>query len=169
MKHSLRFLALGALLLGLGCSGADEAAVEESANVEEGGATGGDAPTANPTPTRATYQLAEIDTVIRREVFEYTPGARDPFSSLLTTVTSGPELVDLDLVAVYYMEDEPVRSAAVLRERVSGRRHTVRQGQRLGRMQVAQITPKDVWFVFDDFGVQRRESLTLRKQEVAIP
>lgn len=112
--------------------------------------------------------LAEVDTVILREVFTYQPGPRDPFVSLLGTTVSGPELVDLELTGIFYNSADPARSVATLRERVSNRIHTVRRGQRLGRLYVAEVGVQDVWFTLDDFGVTRREMLTLRQQEDGI-
>lgn len=112
--------------------------------------------------------LAEVDTVILREVFTYSPGPRDPFISLLGTTVSGPELADLELTGIFYNSADPARSVATLRERVSNRIHTVRRGQRLGRLYVEEIGTQDVWFTMDDFGVTRREMLTLRQQEDGI-
>ena len=78
----------------------------------------------------------------------------------------GPELGDLSLVSILYDTRTPAQSAAVLRERVTNRRYTVKPGDRLGRMRIGEIRPKDVTFIIDDFGTERQETLTLRKQEV---
>ncbi len=160
-----------AALLALGCGGgAEEPAPADPAALLEEEAAAPAAPAPAPAPAAApvlsAQVLADVDTVILREVYSYEGGPRDPFVSLMAVGTTGPELPDLELVAIYYLSDNPARSTAVLRERVSNRRHTVRAGQRLGgRLYVAEISPKDIWFTIDDFGVQRRESLTLRKQE----
>jgi len=162
-------------LLALGCGGGgatDETVPDDpAAALEEDGGTPAApaaAPAAGPaaTPLITPAMLAEVDTVILREVYSYQGGPRDPFVSLIAVGTTGPELPDLELVGILYVESNPARSTAVLRERVSNRRHTVRVGQRLGgRLYVSEISAKDIWFTIDDFGVQRRESLTLRKQE----
>jgi len=111
-------------------------------------------------------QLPEPNAPMVRETFSYTGGSRDPFVSLLSIKQAGPELVDLTLVSILYDTRNPTQSAAVLRERVTNRRYTVKPGDRLGRMRVGEIRPKDVTFIIDDFGTERQEILTLRKQEV---
>jgi hypothetical protein len=98
-----------------------------------------------------------------REVFAYSGGSRDPFESLLSTASVGPELPDLSLVAVYIDQGDADRSVAVLRERVSGKRYNLHAGDRLGRLRVAAIRERDVDFIVDDFGTERRETLSLRK------
>jgi hypothetical protein len=152
-------------LFAAACGGGDEAAeFDEDGNPLPG--TPAAAAAAAAAAARPQIQvLAEVDTVILREVFTYSGGNRDPFVSLLGMSVSGPELTDLELTSIYYMNDNPSQSVAVLRERVSGRRHSVRAGQRLGRLYVAEVGIQDVWFTIDDFGVTRREMLTLRKQE----
>ena len=104
-----------------------------------------------------------------REVFSYAGGSRDPFVSLLNVASSGPELPDLTLVAVYLDERVPRNSVAVLRERLSNRRYNVRPGDQLGRLRVLSIARKDVTFILDDFGTERQETLSLRKPEEVNP
>lgn len=158
--------ALLALLL-VACGGGTEPAAEPLLD-EEGNPVVAAAPAApaaaapRPLPPEV---LAEVDTVILREVFSYGGASRDPFVSLLGSEAAGPAVTDLELAAIYYVAGNTGLTTAVLREKVSGRRHTVRTGQRIGRLHVASITAQDIWFTIDDFGVQRRESLTLRKQE----
>ena len=77
----------------------------------------------------------------------------------------GPELPDLTLVAVYLDLDANARNVAVLRERITGRRYTIQEGDRLGRLEVVTIRERNVTFVIDDFGVERRESLSLRRPQ----
>jgi hypothetical protein len=102
---------------------------------------------------------------LSRESFSYTGGSRDPFTSLLDLSRVGPELPDLLLVAIYYNTRSPASSVIVLREKVSSKRHNLRPGDRIGRIRVSSIRPKDVTFTIDDFGTQREETLSLRKQE----
>ncbi len=158
--------ALLALLL-LACAGGAEDPATEVALDEEGNPVAAAAPAPTPAAPRPlpAEVLAEVDTTILREVFSYTGASRDPFLSLVGTTSTGPAVSDLELAAIYYVAGNPGLTTAVLRERVSGRRHTVRTGQRIGRLYVGSITEQDIWFTIDDFGVQRRESLTLRKQE----
>jgi hypothetical protein len=98
-----------------------------------------------------------------RETYSYVGGNRDPFLSVLEGANIGPELTDLDLVIIVYQERSPSASVAVLRDRATGKRYTLREGDRAGRARVSNIGPKDVTFTFDDYGTQRQVSLTLRK------
>jgi hypothetical protein len=104
-----------------------------------------------------------------REVFAYGGGARDPFASAVKRKTVGPELVDLTLVGVLEDPRAPNRSVATFRDKRTGKRHSVRQGDQIGRNRVMQIRDKDVVFSVFDFGIERRETLTLRKQEDVTP
>ena len=122
---------------------------------------------AAPEPVAARRRAA-ADTVaeagpLTREVFTYSGGSRDPFVSLLASASVGPELPDLTLVAIYIDQREPDRSVAVLREKVTGKRYNLRAGDRLSRLRVVGIRERDVDFIVDDFGAERRETLSLRK------
>jgi hypothetical protein len=102
---------------------------------------------------------------VLRETYAYGGGARDPFLSLINTKSAGPELVDLVLVAIYQDMRSSANSVVVLREKQSGKRHKLRTGDQIGRLRVAQIRTKDVVFTVEDFGFERQETLSLRKQE----
>ena len=106
---------------------------------------------------------------VLRETFAYAGGTRDPFNSLLTIDKDGPEVADLDLVAVYQDLRTPSNSVVVLREKVSSKRHKLRVGDRLSRARLVQIRPRDAVFMIQDFGFERQETLSLRKQEVETP
>jgi len=41
----------------------------------------------------------------------------------------------------------------------------LKSGDKLGRMKVGEIRPKDVVFMIDDFGTERQETVSLRKEE----
>lgn len=131
-----------------------------------GGAEDAAAPERVAVPRRAradTVGAAQASGDLVREVFAYSGGSRDPFESLLNTASVGPELPDLSLVAIYVDHSDADRSVAVLRERVSGKRFNLHAGDRLGRLRVAAIRERDVDFIVDDFGTERRETLSLRK------
>ncbi len=106
---------------------------------------------------------------IMRETFAYGGGARDPFVSLIDVATSGPEIGDLELVGVYQNLRTPSNSVVVLREKVSTKRHKLRVGDQVGRARLVQIRPRDAVFTVQDFGYERQETLSLRKQEVETP
>ena len=105
----------------------------------------------------------------QRETFAYTGGSRDPFESLLDLATSGPELPDLTLVAIYQDLAYNSNSVALLRDRTNDRRFKLRVGDQLGRLRVAQIRQKDVVFIVEDFGFERQETLSLTKREEETP
>lgn len=150
MRCDARWLTVAALVLtGCGGAGSDDAAAPERLVV--------------PRRQAADSATAAQANQLAREVFSYTGGARDPFESLLASASIGPELPDLSLVAIYIDHRESDRSVAVLRERVSGKRYNLRAGDRLGRLRVAAIRERDVDFIVDDFGSERRETLSLRR------
>jgi hypothetical protein len=105
-----------------------------------------------------------------RETFAYAGGTRDPFSSLMNKGNNGPEIGDLDLVGVYLDLRTPSNNVVVLREKAAnGKRHKMRVGDQLGRSRLTQIRARDAVFTIQDFGFERQETLSLRKQEVETP
>ena len=106
---------------------------------------------------------------VMRETFAYTGGSRDPFASLLNSSAAGPEIADLDLVGVYQDLRSSGNSVVVLREKATAKRHKLRVGDQLGRAKLVQIRPRDAVFTIRDFGFERQETLSLRKQEVETP
>jgi type IV secretory pathway VirB10-like protein len=104
-----------------------------------------------------------------RETFAYSGAPRDPFNSLLNMAKSGPEVADLQLVGIYQNLRSPNASVAVFRERDGGKRHKLRAGDQLGRSRLLQIRDRDVVFMIEDFGFERQETLSLRKQEDVTP
>ncbi len=104
-----------------------------------------------------------------RETFSYGGAARDPFNSLLNMAKNGPELADLMLVGIYQNLRVPARSVAVFREKEGGKRHKLRAGDQVGRSRLVQIRDRDVVFMIEDFGFERQETLSLRKQEDVTP
>jgi hypothetical protein len=121
---------------------------------------------AGPPADSATPAADPTESSVYRETFAYGGASRDPFASLLKTANVGPELADLQLVGIYQDLRYSGNSIAVLREKTgAGKRYKLRQGEELGRLRVAQIRPKDVVFTIRDFGYERQETLSLRKQE----
>lgn len=106
---------------------------------------------------------------VMRETFAYGGGTRDPFASLINVASSGPEIGDLELVGVYQDLRSRSNSVIVLREKVSSKRHKLRVGDQVGRARLVQIRPRDAVFTIQDFGYERQETLSLRKQEVETP
>ena len=104
-----------------------------------------------------------------RETFAYSGASRDPFNSLLNMAKNGPELADLQLVGIYQNLRTPDASIAVFREKDGGKRHKLRAGDQVGRSRLVQIRDRDVVFMIEDFGFERQETLSLRKQEDVTP
>lgn len=109
------------------------------------------------------------ETEVLRETFSYGGGSRDPFSSLIDLPTEGPEFIDLQLVAVYLDLRYGGNSIAVVRDKKANKRYSVRVGDRIGRLKVAQIRQRDVVFTIEDLGFERQETLSLRKREEQNP
>jgi len=109
------------------------------------------------------------DLELSRETFAYSGSARDPFNSLLNMAKNGPELADLQLVGIYQNLRAPSGSIAVFREKDGGKRHKLRAGDQVGRSRLVQIRERDVVFTIEDFGFERQETLSLRKQEDVAP
>lgn len=174
-------LGSAALLLAVlaGCGGGGASAGNAPANPVAGleeEASGAAAKNAAP-GAPAAPQPRKIDpslipapgTPLVRETYSYSGGNRDPFASVLEGTSIGPELADLDLVAISYIERTPSASVAVLKDRITGKRYNLREGERAGRARVSDIGPKDVTFTFDDYGTQRQVTLSLRKREDITP
>ena len=109
------------------------------------------------------------DLELSRETFAYSGAARDPFNSLLNMAKNGPELADLQLVGIYQNLRAHSASIAVFREKDGGKRHKLRAGDQVGRSRLVQIRERDVVFMIEDFGFERQETLSLRKQEDVTP
>ena len=174
----LALLAAGGLLLpacGRGAdAGAKQAALapaKPAAKPEAKPAAAAAVPAATPAPAKVAVAAmdsagapAAQDEALGRDSFAYTGGSRDPFVSLLSTTRLGPELPDLVLVAIYYDTRNPAASVIVMREKIGNRKYNLRTGDRLGRLRVTAVQPKDVSFTIDDFGTERQETVSLRKQ-----
>ena len=124
-------------------------------------------PAADPALADSIAKAREIE--VMRETFAYAGGTRDPFASLIDTDKTGPEVADLDLVGVYLDLRNPSNNIVVLREKTSAKRHKMRVGDQLGRARLTQIRRRDAVFMIADFGFERQETLSLRKQEVETP
>jgi hypothetical protein len=109
------------------------------------------------------------ETEVLRETFTYSGASRDPFISLIDLPTEGPEFVNLQLVAIYQDLRYAGNSIAVVRDKGANKRYSVRVGDRIGRLKIAQIRQRDVVFTIEDLGFERQETLSLRRQEEQNP
>lgn len=111
---------------------------------------------------------AEADTgggaTYRREIFTYPTGGRtDPFRPLELDQGMGPRFENLVLAGVIHAPE--VGSVAILRDRSTGSRHRVRDGERIGNARVVEIRPDAVVFSVRGVAGPRREILPARRQE----
>ncbi len=109
----------------------------------------------------AAADSAPSSSGVMREVYSYDPDSRrDPFVSLLTTGDLRPTINELKLMGILY--DQGGRhSVAIMRDAVTNAQYRVTNGQQLGRMRVARISPKVVVFTIEEFGMNRQDSLVL--------
>jgi hypothetical protein len=126
-----------------------------------------DSAMANATAQDSAQKARDLE--MSRETFAYSGAVRDPFNSLLNMAKNGPELADLQLVGIYHNLRSPGASVAVFREKDGGKRHKLRAGDQVGRSRLVQIRERDVVFTVEDFGFERQETLSLRKQEDVTP
>ena len=159
------------LAAGLGmtsAAGAQQTGVDVGA-VRSHADTGGKAQVAAATPATDSAAAEPGETSVMRETFSYGGASRDPFASLINSAHAGPEFSDLQLVAIYQDLHYSGNSIAVLRDKTTTKRYKLRQGEQVGRLRVVQIRSKDVVFAIQDFGYERQETLSLRKQEDVTP
>ncbi len=109
------------------------------------------------------------ETEVLRETFTYSGASRDPFVSLIDLPSEGPEFINLQLVAIYQDLRYAGNSIAVVRDKGANKRYSVRVGDRIGRLKIAQIRQRDVVFTIEDLGFERQETLSLRRQEEQTP
>lgn len=146
--------------------------IKPSAPVADVAAAKPDSMTATPPVDQAAWADSvqkSKETEMYRETFAYSGSIRDPFNSLLNMAKAGPEVADLQLVGIYQNMRVPSGNVAVFREKEGGKRHKLRAGDQLGRSRVVQIRERDVVFMIEDFGFERQETLSLRKQEDVTP
>ena len=191
-RNSLLAIALIAALSSAGCAGQDdEARATTAIGHSTLAALTPPADSTRPRPDSARVDSVRADSVradsiaaaagltdslrrareieVMRETFAYAGGTRDPFASLINSDRSGPEFADLELVGVYQNLRTPANSIIVVREKVTAKRYKLRAGDQVGRARLVQIRPRDAVFTIQDFGFERQETLSLRKQEVETP
>ena len=168
-RNALLGLALLAALAGCSPSG-DEAEAQADAQLAALRAHNDSLRKARPAAVVVADSIQKAREIeVMRETFAYAGGTRDPFASLINGASTGPEIADLDLVGVYQDLRSTDNSVVVLREKATAKRHKMRVGDQLGRARLVQIRPRDAVFTIRDFGFERQETLSLRKQEVETP
>ena len=143
-------------------------------------ACGGEDPAAQPPPGSAGPAVAAQDaadtvgapaaqTELMREVFSYRGAGRDPFLSLLQSGDVRPLIEDLRVTSIAYDPRYPTASVAVLRDTIANEAYSVRVGDELGRLRVAEILPGEVVLVISEFGSERQEILRQRQTQERTP
>jgi hypothetical protein len=162
-----RHTALALLMLATACAGGapDEETTPDAVAVEDTITPPADGvpPEFSQVPVSFDTAAARGERPLLREVYYWRGTARDPFRALFSVDQGGPELADLTLTSVIYQASDPSRSLAVFREIGNNDRHTVRQGDRIGRLYVATIAPDMATLTMNDFGTVRRQTYQLRR------
>ncbi len=99
-----------------------------------------------------------------REVFSYRGSGRDPFMSLLRSGDVRPLIEDLRVTTINFNPRYPSASIAVLRDTTVNQRYTVRVGDELGRLRIAEIREREIVVVLEEFGVERQQILRLGRR-----
>lgn len=112
--------------------------------------------TATPAPEQAETELV-------REAFAFRGAGRDPFISLLRSGDVKPLPQDLRVRAINYDPRYPQRSVVTIQDTTENRRYTLRVGDQVGRVRVAQIRETEVVLTIEEFGVERQVVLPIRR------
>lgn len=155
--RAVRLTALAAALLVpvLGPSGAE--------GQQEDGPETTVADTAAVTDTVSAADTAESVTYMR-EVFTYPAGARpNPFEPPQVGGGAGPRFGDMSLAGLIYAPE--IGSVAILTDGSTGKRHRVRDGDRLGNFRIVEIRREEVVFSVQGATGPRREVLQATRDE----
>jgi len=174
-RHSIWILACAAILAGA-CAG-EEAPPPQQPPAQppaapDSAALAAAEDTAAPTEAAAAAEQQEQagdETGLVREVFSYRSSGRDPFISLLRSGDVRPMLEDLRITSINYNPRYPSASVAVLRDTLVNRRYTVRVGDEVGRLRIAQIRPTEVLVIIEEFGVEQQRVLRMRRRQEEQP
>ena len=140
-------------------------------------ACGGEEPVVQAPPGASPVAAAAVsDTVapaaqteLMREVFSYRGAGRDPFMSLLQSDDVRPLIEDLRISSIAYDPRYPTASVAVLRDTIANQAYSVRVGDELGRLRVAEILPGEIVLIVTEFGSERQETLRQRQTQERTP
>jgi hypothetical protein len=124
--------------------------------------------------SRADSAAAQVDSArasmeLSREVFAYRGAGRDPFLSLLKSGASKPLPGDVQVRGITFDPRYPQRSVATLQDTTDARRYTVRVGDVIGRIRIAEIRANEVVAVVQEFGVDRQMVLPIRRRQEDTP
>jgi hypothetical protein len=129
----------------------------------------GSTPAAGVSASPDTIVPTEAQTELMREVFSYRGSGRDPFLSLLQSSDIRPLIEDLRVTSIAYDPRYPAASIAVLRDTIANQAYSVRVGDELGRLRVAEIHPGEVVMIVTEFGSERQAILRQRQTQERRP
>lgn len=156
-----RLVALTGLLAGLAACGGDEDPAPAAPAPRQ--------PAAAAMQDTAAAPRDTVDVGLVRETFAFRGAGRDPFVSLLTSGAVRPLPQDLRVIGITYDARYPQRSVATVRDTTDGTRYSLRVGDQVGRVRVAEIRPQDVVLILEEFGVERQVVLSLRRRQEGTP
>jgi hypothetical protein len=116
-----------------------------------------------------TTAQAQGETELVREIFSYRGASRDPFLSLLESGDVRPLVQDLRITSITYDPRYPAASIAVLRDTIVNQSYSVRVGDVVGRIRIAEITPGEIVLVLSEFGSERQVVLRQRRRQEGTP
>jgi hypothetical protein len=150
-------LRLAALLAFAACGGAEE--------VPPVTTPAGTAAQRAQADSTAQADSARTSMELSREVFAYRGAGRDPFLSLLKSGAAKPLPGDVQVRGITFDPRYPQRSVATLQDTTDARRYTVRVGDVIGRIRIAEIRANEVVAVVQEFGVDRQMVLPIRRRQ----
>ena len=109
------------------------------------------------------------ETQLIREVFSFRGTNRDPFVSLLESGDVRPLVQDLRITSITFDPRYPAASVAVLRDTIVNQSYSLRVGDEVGRLRVAEISPGEVVVVIAEFGSERQVVLRQRRRQEGTP
>jgi hypothetical protein len=105
---------------------------------------------------------------IMREVFTYAGrGRRDPMVSLMSSADIRPLISEVEVISILYTGNATTSMAVLRHLTAQNVIYRVKVGDMLGRMTVARIEPREVFFTLDEFGFSRTERLAVKPDTTA--
>ena len=155
LGSTARWSALWAVLLALATAPGAAEAQQQGGDAQADTVSGSDSAATADT-------LASVEYL--REVFTYPTGGRpDPFRGPQVGAGTGPHFEDLSLAGLIFAPE--IGSVAILKDGSTGKRHRVRDGERLGTVRVVEIRRDAVVFSVQGVAGPRREVLQATREE----
>lgn len=101
----------------------------------------------------------QFEEVIEDKIIYSSFGRRDPFINLDGPSTDGINIDGVELVGIIWESETPMVLLADARN--PGVSYTLKEGDKIMNGKVLKITPEEVLFLINEFGVSRRYTMTL--------